>query len=154
MLTMIGKTLAHYEITAKLGQGGMGEVWLAEDSRLGRKVAIKVLPAELAKDTGRCNRFEQEAKAAAALNHPNIAVVHDVGVTTDEDPPTRYMVQEYLQGETLRELLERGPIPFEKAMRLAVEIGEGVVASDSHIPRHAGNPGESIEIGDCVGVDT
>jgi serine/threonine protein kinase len=129
MLTMIGKTLAHYEITAKLGQGGMGEVWLAEDTRLGRRVAIKVLPAELASDAGRCKRFEQEAKAAAALNHPNIAVVHDVGMTTDEDPPTRYMVQEYLQGETLRELLERGPIPFEKAMGLAVEIGEGLKAA-------------------------
>jgi serine/threonine-protein kinase len=126
---MIGKTLAHYEITAKLGQGGMGEVWLAEDTRLGRQVAIKVLPADLAMDVGRCNRFEQEAKAAAALNHPNIAVVHDVGVTADEDPPTRYMVQEYLQGETLRELLARGPVPFEKALRLAVEIGEGLKAA-------------------------
>lgn len=126
---MLGKTIAHYKITAKLGQGGMGEVWLAEDTRLGRSVAIKVLPAELAMDVGRCNRFEQEARAAAALNHPNIAVVHDVGVTTDEDPPTRYMVQEHLEGETLRELLERGPIPLEKAMRLAIEIGEGLKAA-------------------------
>ena len=126
---MIGTSLGPYEILEQLGKGGMGEVWLAEDTRLGRRVAIKVLPAELAGDTDRCIRFEQEAKAAAALNHPNIAAIHDVGVTADEDPPTRYMVQEYLEGETLRELLERGPLPFERAMRLAIEIGEGLKAA-------------------------
>jgi len=126
---MIGTSLGPYEIVEQLGKGGMGEVWLAEDTRLGRRVAIKVLPAELAGDADRCIRFEQEAKAAAALNHPNIAAIHDVGLNTDEDPPTRYMVQEYLEGETLRELLERGPLPFEKAMRLAIEIGEGLKAA-------------------------
>ena len=126
---MIGTSLGPYTILEQLGKGGMGEVWLAEDSRLDRKVAIKVLPAELAGDADRCVRFEQEAKAAAALNHPNIAAIHDVGVDADEDPPTRYMVQEYLEGETLRELLERGPLPFEKAMKLAIEIGEGLKAA-------------------------
>jgi serine/threonine protein kinase len=126
---LIGRSLGPYEILEQLGKGGMGEVWLADDTRLGRRVAIKVLPAELARDADRCIRFEQEAKSAAALNHPNIAAIHDVGVTADEDPPTRYMVQEYLEGETLRELLERGPLPFEKAMRLAIEIGEGLKAA-------------------------
>ena len=124
-----GMSLGPYTILEQLGKGGMGEVWLAEDTRLDRRVAIKVLPAELAGDADRCIRFEQEAKAAAALNHPNIAAIHDVGVAADEDPPTRYMVQEYLEGETLRELLERGPLPFEKAMRLAIEIGEGLKAA-------------------------
>ena len=126
---MIGTSLGPYEILEPLGKGGMGEVWLAEDTRLGRKVALKVLPAQLAGDADRCARFEQEAKAAAALNHPNIAAIHDVGMTADEEPPTRYMVQEYLEGETLRELLERGPLPFDKAIRLAIEIGEGLKAA-------------------------
>ncbi len=126
---MIGKSLGPYEIIGQLGKGGMGEVWLAEDTRLDRRVAIKVLPAELAGDVDRCIRFEQEAKSAAALNHPNIAAIHDVGEAADEDPPTRYMVQEYLEGETLRELLERGPLPLDKAIRLAIEIGEGLKAA-------------------------
>ena len=92
-------------------------------------MAIKVLPAILARDADRCKRFEQEARAAAALNHPHIAAIHDVGATDDTDPPTRYMVQEHLEGETLREMLRRGPIPFEKSLQLAVEIGEGLEAA-------------------------
>src|SRR5210317_1374644 len=101
---VIGKSLGPYKILEQLGKGGMGEVWLAEDSRLGRKVAVKVLPAELAGDVDRRQRFEQEAKAAAALNHPNIAAIHDVGVETGagDGLATHYMVQEHLQGETLR----------------------------------------------------
>ncbi|MDH3227317.1 MAG: protein kinase [Thermoleophilia bacterium] len=123
---MIGRSLGPYKIVEQLGKGGMGEVWLAEDSRLDRKVAVKVLPTELAGDTDRRQRFEQEAKAAAALNHPNIAAVHDVGVETGEGATIHYMVQEYLQGETLRETIARGPLPFEKARSLAVEIGEAI----------------------------
>ena len=76
---VVGKTLGHYEILEPLGAGGMGEVYLGKDTRLGRKVAIKVLPEEYASDPERLARFEQEARAAAALNHPHIAVVHDVG---------------------------------------------------------------------------
>ncbi len=126
---MIGRTLGPYKIVEQLGKGGMGEVWLAEDSRLDRKVAVKVLPTELAAVADRRQRFEQEAKAAAALNHPNIAAVHDVGVETCDGAPVHYMVQEYLQGETLRELVSRGPLPFEKARALAVEIGEAIKAA-------------------------
>ncbi len=86
-----GTKLGPYEIAEQLGAGGMGEVYLAQDTRLGRKVAIKVLPAEFASDPERLARFEQEARAAAALNHPHIAVVHDIG--TEDD--THFMVQEY-----------------------------------------------------------
>ncbi len=97
---MVGKTLGHYEILEPLGKGGMGEVYLGEDTRLGRKVAIKVLPEEYASDPERLARFEQEARAAAALNHPHIAVVHDVGSeTSDDGTVTHFMVQEYLEGD-------------------------------------------------------
>ena len=118
---MIGKTLGRYKILEPLGAGGMGEVYLAEDTRLKRKVAIKVLPTEFASDSERLARFEQEARAAAALNHPHIAVVFDVGQELvevgggddgDSDSgdscPVKstavvhYMVQEYLEGQTLR----------------------------------------------------
>ncbi len=81
---MVGRSLGPYKIVEQLGKGGMGEVWLAEDTRLGRKVAVKVLPGELADNADRRSRFEQESKAAAALNHPHIAAIHDVGVDTVE----------------------------------------------------------------------
>ena len=85
---MIGTSLGPYKIIEQIGAGGMGEVYLGEDTRLGRKVAIKVLPAEFASDPERLARFEQEARAAAALNHPHIAVVHDVGSEKDALPAT------------------------------------------------------------------
>ena len=120
-----GTKLGPYEITEQLGAGGMGEVYLAQDTRLGRKVAIKVLPAEFASDPERLARFEQEARAAAALNHPHIAAVHDVGVEGD----THFMVQEYLEGETLREPLQKGALPLKKALGLATEIAEALAAA-------------------------
>jgi len=127
---MIGRFLGPYEIIEPLGAGGMGEVYLGEDTRLGRKVAIKVLPAEFASDPGRLARFEQEARAAAALNHPHIAVVHDVGSETGEDGATiHFMVQEYLQGQSLRDRLGRGALPLDETLDLAVEIGEALSAA-------------------------
>jgi serine/threonine protein kinase len=125
---VVGKSLGPYRILEQLGKGGMGEVWLAEDTRLGRKVAVKVLPEAVAADPDRLSRFEQEARAAAALNHPNIAALHDVGVETVEgaDGPTHYMVQEYLKGDTLRDVIARGPLSIAKALPLAVEIGEAL----------------------------
>ena len=120
-----GTKLGPYEITEQLGAGGMGEVYLAQDTRLGRKVAIKVLPAEFASDPERLARFEQEARAAAALNHPHIAVVHDIGTEGN----THFMVQEYLEGDTLREPLEKGALPLKKALGLATEIAEALAAA-------------------------
>ena len=120
-----GTKLGPYEITEQLGGGGMGEVYLAEDTRLGRKVAIKVLPAEFASDPERRARFEQEARAAAALNHPHIAAVFDVGT----EDGTHFMVQEYLEGDTLREPLGKGALPLKKALGLATEIAEALAAA-------------------------
>ena len=120
-----GTKLGPYEITEQLGAGGMGEVYLAQDTRLGRKVAIKVLPAEFASDPERLARFEQEARAAAALNHPHIAVVHDIGT----EDGTHFMVQEYLEGDTLREPLQKGALPLKKALGLANEIAEALAAA-------------------------
>ena len=102
-----GTRLGPYEILSPIGAGGMGEVYRARDTRLGRDVAVKVLPAEFAQDPERLRRFDQEARAAAALNHPNILVLHDLG-THDGAP---YIVTELLEGETLRERLRGGPIP-------------------------------------------
>ena len=128
---MVGKSLGPYKILQQLGKGGMGEVWLAEDTRLDRKVAVKVLPGELASDVDRSSRFEQEAKAAAALNHPHIAAVFDVGVATAEgnSSPTHYMVQEYLQGATLRDTIASGTLAQDKALALCIEIGEALRAA-------------------------
>ena len=100
-------TIAQYTIVSKIGEGGMGEVWRARDAKLGRDVAIKVLPAALSADKDRLARFEQEAQAAGALNHPNILVIFHIG-THDGAP---YIVSELLEGESLRERLKRGKLP-------------------------------------------
>src|SRR5687768_13933829 len=102
MIIALGTKLGRYEIRSKIGAGGMGEVYQARDTQLGRDVAIKVLPASYADDKDRLQRFEQEACAAGALNHPNILSIYDVG-THDGAP---YVVSELLQGETLREALD------------------------------------------------
>ena len=122
---VIGKSLGPYEILEQLGAGGMGEVYLAEDTRLGRKVAVKVLPAEFASDPERRARFEQEARAAAALNHPHIAAVFDVGAEGN----THYMVQEFLEGQSLGDRLAGGALRLEEALKLAAEIGEALAAA-------------------------
>ena len=111
----------------------MGEVYLAEDTRLGRKVAIKVLPAEFVSDPERLARFEQEARAAAARNHPHIAAVFDVGQEEPDDGSgtIHYMVQEHLEGETLREPLKKGALPLKKALGLATEVTEALAAAYS-----------------------
>src|SRR5881628_3743727 len=114
-----------YEITAQLGAGGMGEVFRARDTRLDRDVALKVLPASVVMDADRLQRFEQEARATAALNHPNILVVHDVG--TDRGIP--YVVSELLEGQTLRQMLDAGAVPQRKATELAIQIANGLAAA-------------------------
>ena len=120
-----GTKLGPYEIQSPLGAGGMGEVYRARDPRLGRDVAIKVLPASLSADPGRLQRFEQEARSASALNHPNILVVYDVG--THNGAP--YLVTELLEGETLRERLHDGALPPRKSLEYAVQVGQGLAAA-------------------------
>src|ERR1035438_3228158 len=102
-----GSQIGPYEIVCHLGSGGMGDVYRARDRRLGRDVALKVLPPDVAGDTGRRQRFEQEARAASALNHPNILSVYDTG----SQDGLVYMVSELIEGETLRDLLQRGALP-------------------------------------------
>lgn len=119
---LIGRTLAHYEITAKLGEGGMGTVYLAEDTRLERPVAIKVLAREVAGDRERRLRFRQEALLAAALSHPNIATVHDAG----EEDGTTFIVMELVRGESLREVIRGGPLGVERAVDVAAGVAAGL----------------------------
>ena len=120
-----GTILGQYEIRSPLGVGGMGEVYRARDTRLEREVAIKVLPESVTSDAGRLCRFEVEARAAAALNHPNILAVYQMA--THEG--VSYLVSELLEGETLRERLRRGPIPLRKAIDYGVQIADGLAAA-------------------------
>jgi Tol biopolymer transport system component len=120
-----GTKLGPYEILAPLGAGGMGEVYRARDTRLGREVAIKVLPEALAHDADRLRRFEQEARTIAALNHPNILGIHDIGAH-DGAP---FLVSEFLEGQTLREKLVSGPLPVRRAIEYALGIAQGLAAA-------------------------
>jgi serine/threonine protein kinase len=119
---MIGATLGPYRVIAKLGEGGMGEVYAARDTRLERSVAIKVLPREFSDDAGRRARFEREAAAIASLSHPNICTLHDVG---DQDG-TMFLVMEKLDGVTLAARLAQGPMPPAEAIACAIQIAEGL----------------------------
>ena len=122
---MIGKTLAHYEITSQLGKGGMGEVYQAKDKKLGRDVAIKVLPQEFAQDADRVARFQREAKLLASLNHPNIAAIYGL----EESDGTNFLVMELVEGQTLDERIRSGSIPVEEALKLALQIAEALEAA-------------------------
>src|SRR5437660_10332511 len=117
--------LGRYEIRSKIGAGGMGEVYRARDEKLNRDVAIKVLPTSLSQDQDRLRRFEQEARAAGGLNHPNILAVYDVGMH-DGAP---YIVSELLEGEELREQLNDGSLPQRKALDYAQQIAQGLAAA-------------------------
>src|ERR1700681_907544 len=120
-----GSRLGPYEILAPIGAGGMGEVYRARDPRLGRDVAVKVLPASYSADPERLRRFEQEARAAGMLNHPNITAVYDIG--SHEHAP--YVVQELLEGETLRAALAGGRLSPKKAVDYALQIAHGLGAA-------------------------
>ncbi|MDX1644079.1 MAG: serine/threonine-protein kinase, partial [Thermoanaerobaculia bacterium] len=122
---MIGKTLSHFEIIAKLGEGGMGEVYRAEDTKLGREVAIKVLPEAFVADPERLARFEREAKVLASLNHPHIAGIYEVG----EENATHFLVMELASGETLAERIARGPLSTKEAVTIALQIARGLEAA-------------------------
>jgi hypothetical protein len=122
-----GTRLGPYLLIEKIGAGGMGEVYRAQDTRLDRVVAVKVLLSSVAADSERLRRFEQEAKTLAALNHPNILAVHDLGT----EGGTPYLVSEFLEGETLREVLEAGALPVRKAIEYALGIAHGLAAGHS-----------------------
>ena len=124
-MSMIGKTLAHYEITSKLGEGGMGVVYLAHDKSLNRKVAIKFLPDSLKQDETARKRFVREARSAAALDHPYVCSIHEVG----EAEGKSFIVMEYLEGQTLRDRLIQGAVSMKQAMQWAMEIAEALVVA-------------------------
>jgi len=120
-----GSRLTHYEILSPIGKGGMGEVWRARDTRLGREVAIKTLPREVEQHADWLSRFEREAKVLASLNHPNIATIHGF----DRDQGLHFLVLELVGGETLAERLRRGPIPVEESLSIARQIGDALEAA-------------------------
>jgi serine/threonine-protein kinase len=117
--------ISHYRIISRLGAGGMGEVYLAEDTQLGRRVALKILPPDFTNDEERLLRFEQEAHAASALNHPNIITIHEVG----SEANTRYITTEFIEGETLRQRLQRGPLSVREALDVAVQVANALAAA-------------------------
>jgi len=122
-----GARLGPYEILAPLGAGGMGEVYRARDTRLGREVAVKVLPDALSADAGRLRRFENEARSASSLNHPNIVTVYDVGSSDS----TTYIAMELVQGQTLRQLLLQGALPVKKVLGIATQVADGLAKAHS-----------------------
>src|SRR5262245_33019299 len=119
---MIGTRVANYEITAHLGSGGMGEVYCARDTRLGRSVALKMLPVLFARDAERVSRFEREAILLASLNHPNIAALHGI----EQSDERHFLVMELVEGETLAVRINRGPIPVEEALKIALQIADAL----------------------------
>ena len=121
----VGARLGHYAVTAKLGQGGMGEVWRATDTQLGRDVALKILPEAFASDPDRLARFQREAQVLASLNHPNIAQIHGI----EEQDDTRALVLELVEGPTLAERITKGPIPLDEALPIAKQIAEALEAA-------------------------
>src|SRR5215210_2297123 len=126
---VVGNKLGTYAIIARLGAGGMGEVYLAEDTRLGRKVALKVLPAYLTTEDEPIRRFQQEARSASALNHPNIITIYEIG----EIDSRHFMATEFIEGETLYERLKAGPIKISESLDIAVQMTSALCAA-----HHAG----------------
>ena len=124
-MIQLGSKLAHYEVVSALGKGGMGEVWRARDTKLGREVAIKTLPPDFAEDADRLARFEREAKLLASLNHPNIAAIYGL----EEHEGSRFLVLEFVDGETLADRLRRGPIPVEESLKLALQLAGALEAA-------------------------
>ncbi len=172
---MIGSSLSHFKITAKLGEGGMGEVYLAEDTKLGREVAIKVLPEAVASDPERLARFEREAKVLASLNHPNIAAIYSFERATagtgsgrfkkdgagespgpkpqDPGPSIHFLVMELVDGDTLQELIARG-VPMDDALEMAAQVadaleeahGQGIVHRDLKPANVKVTPGGKVKV--------
>src|SRR5206468_12754431 len=119
--------LGRYQICSQLGVGGMGEVYLAQDTRLDRKVALKILPAEVATDRSRMNRFVQEAKAASALNHPNIITIYEI----DQTESVHFIAAEFIDGETLRLRMRNAPMKPSEVLDIAAQIASELVAAQA-----------------------
>ena len=124
---MLGKTVSHYHITSQLGEGGMGVVYEAEDTNLGRHVALKFLTPSLANEEGLLQRFQREARAASALNHPNICTIHGI----EEFDSEHFIVMELLDGESLADRLHRGPLSVELLLKLGVQIVDALESAHS-----------------------
>ncbi len=122
-----GTSLGPYEVLSPIGAGGMGEVYRARDPRLGRDVAVKVLPEALAQDPARLSRFQQEARAASALNHPNIVTIHEIG----RHGETAFIAMELVEGKTLRELTISGPMPVKRVLNVAAQVADGLAKAHS-----------------------
>lgn len=132
---MLNTTIAHYKVTAKLGKGGMGEVYRAIDTKLDREVAIKVLLDDFAQDQERLSRFEREAKTLATLNHPNIAAIYGF----EQVGPRQALILELVEGENLSEKLSRGALPVDEALDICQQVGEAL--------REAHRKDEKVSVG-------
>jgi serine/threonine protein kinase len=128
-VNLVSETISHYVLISKLGAGGMGEVYLAQDTLLERKVALKLLPTEFTQDAERVRRFMQEAKAASALNHPNILTIHEIGETNGK----HYIAIEYIEGETLRHHIQQSRMKTREVLDIGVQVASALAAA-----HHAG----------------
>ena len=126
---MLGQTISHYKILAKLGGGGMGVVYKAEDTKLKRPVALKFLPPELSRDEEAKERFVHEAQAASALDHPNICTIYEIDETEDGQI---FICMAYYEGETLKKKIERGSMPIDQTLDLAIQIAQGLAKVHEH----------------------
>ncbi len=127
--SLTGHSISHYQVLSLLGAGGMGEVYLAQDMSLGRKVALKLLPAEFTKDPDRVRRFKQEARAASALNHPNIITIYEIGETQKEARGLHFIATEFIDGQTLRERMRQHPPKLAESLDVALQVASALVAA-------------------------